>query len=450
MFFLLLLFFEGAIGLTYQLLFLRQLSPAVGSSNEVTGWIIGVFLGALSLGYKRGGQTSSAPLHQLGINLLLCAAIAGVAGSSWFIHLFFEAGTVLLPSRIMSLALYCALFVAPVAYMMGQSLPLLLQCNLRGRTVAEQGGNALSLSTIGSMAGAIIPTSLLAPWVGATNTLLINTALSIAIGCYLLQWKRKHIGLLCVALLSQAALLFPYYGFPELKFTSTAHSDIYLIEENEERMMYANGLVMSSQTPAGKNTAAYISSFQQTLQWQNIQQKDVLVLGAGGFMAHTENVGKNRFTYVDIDQALVEWATRHFKLDVTEVERIVHDDARSFLLQSKAQGWPVIFMDTFGSRFAMPEHLMTSEFFALVREKLSDNGVFIVNAILDPQFDTEFDRRFHETLSKEFPYCHVSQVTQDPGQANVMYTCFKRTRSGSYRDDRHTISKDVWRARNSS
>lgn len=449
MFFLLLLFFEGAIGLTYQLLFLRQLSPAVGSSNEVTGWIIGIFLGALSLGYKRGGQSSNSPLHQLGLNLLICAAIAGVAGASWFIHLFFEAGTTLYPSRITILALYCVLFVAPVAYLMGQSLPLLLQCNLKGCTVAEQGGNALSLSTIGSMAGAIIPTSLLAPWIGATNTLLVNTTLSVAIGCYLLQWRQRHVALLGLALFSQAALLFPYYGLPALKFTSTAHSDIYLLEEGGERMMYANGLVMSSQTPAGKNTAAYISSFQQTLQWQNVQRKDVLVLGAGGFMAHTENVGKNMFTYVDIDASLVAWATEHFNLNPDEVKSIVHDDARSFLLQSQDQQWPVIFMDTFGSRFAMPEHLMTAEFFALVRQKLSKDGIFVVNAILDPQFDTAFDQRFHTSITQEFPYCHVNQVTQDPQLSNVMYTCFNRSRSSAYRDDQHTISKDVWRARNS-
>lgn len=49
----LILFIEGLVSLSYQMLYIRQISPIVGSSVDVISWIIGIFLIALAIGYKK-------------------------------------------------------------------------------------------------------------------------------------------------------------------------------------------------------------------------------------------------------------------------------------------------------------------------------------------------------------------------------------------------------------
>lgn len=51
------LFIEGLVSLSYQMLYIRQIGPIVGNSVDVISWIIGIFLIALAIGYKHGEIT---------------------------------------------------------------------------------------------------------------------------------------------------------------------------------------------------------------------------------------------------------------------------------------------------------------------------------------------------------------------------------------------------------
>lgn len=441
------LFFEGFIGLTYQLLIFRQLTPAVGRSDYVTAWVIGFFLGALSIGYKMGGRPVSDPIKKLASNLAFSSILAGFFMATPFIGVFFEVFSDIGIPRTISLIIYCAFVVAPIAYPIGQSLPLLLQQTQWGKAASERGGNALFLSTLGSMAGAIIPVTFLYTTIGASLTLSLTVGLTILITSFVLFKDKKRY--IILGILSVFVSLFNYLASANGMFTSTAYSDIYLIKTKDEKLMYANGLVMSSQTHTGQNTASYIRHFQQKLKQENITDQNILVLGAGGFMAHTENEGGNHFTYVDIDKDLVEWASNYFHFDPTSAT-VKYGDARSFLLSQENKEWPVILMDVFGSRFAMPEHLMTVEFFELASEKLTSDGILAINVVADPQYDTEYSSRLHSTITSVFPVCHIAPATHHPTVANISYWCFnkfaKKEKPEVYRDDKNSISKDVWKA----
>jgi spermidine synthase len=440
-----LLFIEGFIGLTYQIFFFRQLTPQVGSSSMVDAWTIGAFLGALSLGYFAGGKKADEPLSKFGRNLLITAIVGGVGMSSPFMSLYFSAVS---PSLgiMPGLVLYALLVVTPIAYLMGQSLPLLMQVSKWGRTDAEKGGNALSLSTIGSMAGAIVPITFLAPAIGATATLLLNTSLAITVGLFLYRKKKRAwFILLPISIFAQMFLLFPYWGLSDGKFTSTAYSDIFIIhEKNGGRMMFANGLIMSSQDKAGINTTAYIDHFQSTVSRLELQNKNILVLGSGGFMAHSKNPGNNNFTYVDIDSELADWATEHF-LFKEELVNVVVDDARRYLINSEDLTWDVILVDTYGSRYSVPEHLITIEFFNLLRSKLKRNGLFMMNSIQDPIFKSKYSRNIYNTVHHAFDYCHVVHVSPSIKISNVHYTCFNEEDTNAiYQDDKHNASFEIW------
>lgn len=418
----------------------------VGGSSDVSAVIIGMFLGGMSIGYRVGGQQVDNPIKRFGNNLLLCGFIGGIGLSSVTLEVFFQTSLQFGNSRSWTLALYATTVIAPVAFFIGQSLPLLLQKIQNGDTTAERGGNALSVSTIGSLAGAIVPVIFFMPHIGATLSLALICTICLILGGIL---TRKALSLAIYSLGLLVALL-PYFApiVPHSKnFTSTAYADIYLIDNGDGLLMHANGLDMSTQDYKGNNSSAYLASFHHSLKQQEVKDKQILVLGAGGFMAHVNAPGNNHFTYVDIDSALARWAEKHFHFDQSTA-KVVVDDARSYLLGQPDHQWPVIFMDTFGSRYAMPEHLMTVEFFQLVEQKLTNDGLLYINAVIDPQFDTDFSRRFHATLQYAFPYCQVVQVTDGGKVANVNYLCFPGRKSDKiYRDDKHSVSADVWQAR---
>jgi spermidine synthase len=438
---------EGFIGLSYQLLFFRQLTPHVGMSSTITGWIIGVFLGALSLGYKFGGRRRDNPLQAFGFNLVVCALIAGVSLSTPFLYLYFEA----LPSligRMPALIIYCFISIGPVAFLMGQALPLLMQVETFGSSTSEKGGNALFLSTLGSMAGAIIPMTFLAPYTGVT--LILSGMLWLAGITGIIFYRKSHqvrAGFFVLALiLVQLITVAPHLIFPK-GYTTTAHSDIHLLETETERLMMANGLTMSAQDLNGTNASNYIDTFQETLARLSIQNQDVVVLGAGGFMAHRNAPGNNEFIYVDIDPALQDWSEKYFGLKSDGVTT-VDNDARSFIIGQPDKSLSVVFMDTYSTAYDAPEHLMTAEYFSLVKSKLQSNGVIIINTLLDPLFRDDFSKRFYNTIQSVFPYCQVHQNNGLSTISNVQFTCVKEdVANGIYRDSKNTIGKDIWETR---
>lgn len=445
-----LLFMEGFIGLTYQLLFFRQLTPAVGSSSGVDAWIIGIFLGALSVGYFTGGKAHPHPLEKLGRNLIATAIVGGILMSSAVIDTYFQTIVSAGVSRLVALVAYTLIAVAPIAFFMGQALPLIMQRKTIGKSAAEQGGNAFALSTVGSMAGAILPITLLTPVVGATLTLAANTVVASLIGLYLI--RKKPLYHIAVSLffigVAHAVLLSPYWALPKGQFTSSIYADIYLLESEyqgeKETILYANGSAMSTQDMEGNNNSSYIDAFQDKVASLGIEQQEILVLGAGGFMAHMHNPGNNRFTYVDIDGELKAWAEKYFNFD-PETANVVIEDARAYMLSQSDDSIPVLFMDVFSAQFDSPEHLMTQEFFQLIRQKLQPNGVMIFNAIQSSTFDSRMSQALHNTVQSVFNFCHIRQVSPGKGRANLLYTCFNVKEDVLlYTDDKNTISKDAW------
>jgi len=59
-------------------------------------------------------------------------------------------------------------------------------------------------------------------------------------------------------------------------------------------------------------------------------------------------------------------------------------DARVFLRQTREKKYDVIFTDVFGTDQAPPFHLTTTEFYSLLRNNLSEDGVLILNIIGKP------------------------------------------------------------------
>jgi predicted O-methyltransferase YrrM len=75
---------------------------------------------------------------------------------------------------------------------------------------------------------------------------------------------------------------------------------------------------------------------------------------------------------VEIDKDVVELAKKHFKFTETARLRTVVSDGRSFLMRDR-DTWDIILIDAYRGPF-VPFHLLTKEFYNLVKSRLSPGG----------------------------------------------------------------------------
>jgi spermidine synthase len=82
-------------------------------------------------------------------------------------------------------------------------------------------------------------------------------------------------------------------------------------------------------------------------------------------------------TCVELDPAVVELARKYFGVRSEDRFEIAVADGRSYLLKSK-QTWDVIMIDAYRGPF-VPFHLLTEEFFRVVKSKLKPGGAVVQN-----------------------------------------------------------------------
>jgi spermidine synthase len=80
---------------------------------------------------------------------------------------------------------------------------------------------------------------------------------------------------------------------------------------------------------------------------------------------------------VEIDKAVVDLAKKYFKFEESASLRAVVADGRSFLMRDDDK-WDVILIDAYRGPF-VPFHLLTKEFYALVKSRLAPGGVVVQN-----------------------------------------------------------------------
>lgn len=82
-------------------------------------------------------------------------------------------------------------------------------------------------------------------------------------------------------------------------------------------------------------------------------------------------------TCVELDPAVAELAKKHFGVRQEDKFRIAIADGRNYIVKSK-ETWNVIMIDAYRGPF-VPFHLLTEEFYKVVKSKLKPGGVVVQN-----------------------------------------------------------------------
>lgn len=108
--------------------------------------------------------------------------------------------------------------------------------------------------------------------------------------------------------------------------------------------------------------------------------KDVLMIGLGGGTVpkYIRKYYKDmKITNVDFDEKIPEIANKYFNLKPDARMKTISEDGRRFIMKSKKK-WDIIFLDAYRGGY-IPFHLLTKEFFIIIRDHLKNQGVVVSN-----------------------------------------------------------------------
>lgn len=398
----------------------RLYAPYFGNSIYVWGSMISVVMLALAAGYSLGGwiadgRETDAVLYWI------------VLGSGVYqLLIVFVERTVLLKLWQMGdftgPSLATIIIFAPPMAALAMTSPFVIKLLARAGHVGITVGRVFALSTAGSIAGVLGTSFYSVPRFGSRMTLEILCGASIFVGAGGLMVRRKS----AVLLVLPAALLFvvPAPKPPATLIWSgeSAYNRILVLEDKGKRWLVLNDprFAQTVEMVGGGSSGFYLDEF--ALGPVIVRAKKLLVLGmgAGGSIQATRAVAPEiEIDTVEIDPEVVRVAGDFFGVPKNDPKLQVHiADARPWLAGSAENNkFDLVHIDLFQGGPYVPFYLTTVEFFQLVRSRMTEDGVLMVN-VYDESVKHELLEAMGATLRAVFP--SVEKLST-PGGNHILF-----------------------------
>ena len=453
----LILLLEGLASSGLQMITIRQTVPFVGSSVLTTSIVISCFLGALALGYYWGGKQSNTNyVKVLATNLVISIGLFGMGLSYLFVSFFFKTiseitiGFAPLHSPLVHLTAFCLLVMSPLVFFLAQTVPLLLHTSKSEHTKSEAAGNATAVSTIGNVVGCLFTSLFLMFYFGVGTSIFINCL--VLTGCLFLISGWRLSPLSKVAIPTAFGFLFASHilniGIANQLFeTTTPYSNLNIQNVDKGKMLVINRSSASYIGTEDKSGWPYIELMKDYFEADaNMNGKDVLVLGAGGFTLSAASAMGANFTYIDVDEELKTIAEDKFLMEPVKGKFIVAD-ARNYLL-TNSKKWDYIVVDLYSNAATIPMHTATSEFFQLVQSRLTASGKSILNIAANPHLSDDYSRNMDYTVRSSFDGCITDITSFENRLVNILYFCSPKQENFAkirYSDDTTRVAVDGYR-----
>lgn len=407
---------SAACGLVVEIVAGRIIAPYLGMSLYTWTAVIAVVLAGFSLGNWIGGRLAELPPARAAAATAWSFALAALTALAILPLLRLLVGPILaldLPAVPTILILTTTLFFAPSVFV-GIPSPVLTKLAIDeeryhlGRLI----GLFYATGAVGSIAGTLAAGYLFISWLGSTATIL-TTAVVYAILAAVVAWDariRSHAkpssvrstalksGAAAGALAITLAAGYDLQAFTPNCGTESNYYCIRVVDADETFGTTARVLVLDHlghginlRDHPATLVSAYVE-LQDRLVAEHLGSRDAafsaFFIGGGAFTlprAWLARFPNARLVVAEIDPAVTEVAHESFWLPTDPRLDIRPKDARRALLADEAdKHFDVIVGDAFHD-IAVPPHLVTSEFYGLVRERLTANGLYVMNVVDDPQ-----------------------------------------------------------------
>lgn len=200
--------------------------------------------------------------------------------------------------------------------------------------------------------------------------------------------------------------------------TYSHYHHIQVIDEGGYRTLSFNGsheTRMSLADPL-QGHFEYTEYFHMPWLW-NHDIRRVLMIGLGG--GSTQRSYQHFYTNVmvdtvEVDPAVIDVAKKYFGVTETPRHKINNSDGRVFL-RRVSTNYDVVIMDAYTTgRYgsSIPPHLVTKEFYKLVEEHLTTNGVLAYNVIGQTSgYRASFVGAMYRTMKEVFPQVYMFPAT---------------------------------------
>lgn len=415
----------GAAALIVELVGARVLSPYYGSSIYCWSAQITVTLASLAVGYHLGGRWADR-----GASLTLFARLVTWSAAGAALVPVMRApvltATTGLGVELGALTSALALF-APSLVLLGAVGPVAVKLLTQGlANVGRGAGDVYSVSTVGSVLGAILAGFALIPHVPVSKILFGTATVLLLLGALGTWLAGRKIPLPQLAAAAAAAL----YGFwPRTEVATnmlvnrdSAYGQIKVLDFGDKRYLLVNG---TTQSLANLSDLETDSQYSHSMEWAALQRpaaRNALVIGIGaGLLPKAlERHYPLVVDSVDIDPAIVDTARQYF--DFHPKGRIAVGDGRLFV-KNADKAYDLVFVDAFGTE-TPPYHLFTVESFHDISGAMAPGALLAVNLVSKVHGDDAPWLSAARTLHAVFPNVKMflaSDAVHDLG--NVLFFC---------------------------
>ncbi len=437
-------FFSGMTTLAAEFGASRLLQMRFSSINLVWATIIGLILVYLAVGYAIGGRWADRSPHARTMYMIMAwggftlglvpfvaqPVLVAAATASDQLNLGIMAGAFLGTLILFSIPVTLLAMISPFA----------IRISLADGDAAHAGdvaGRLYSVSTIGSVLGAFLPSLLLFPLIGTSRTILafgIGTLLIALIG--LVQaggWRRAIPFLLMLAALAVIIVFGDFHvkDTPgQVYETESDYNYIEVIQRGETTYLRLNdGQGVHSQYHPSE--LFYGGPWEQFLVGPlfnpppydaQSQVRRIAIIGlAAGTTARqaTAVYGAIPIDGYEIDPKIVAVGREYFGMTMPNLN--VHVTDGRWGLEHSPYKYDIIAVDAYRPTY-IPPNLTTREFFQICAEHLTDTGVLVVNIGRAPG-DRRLINDLGATILAVLPSAHVMDI---PNTFNSMLFATKQ------------------------
>lgn len=403
-------FVTGAIVMSFEMLGSRYLNPYFGSGIYTWAALISTVLAALTAGYFLGGWLADRTASPTVLGLMVLAASLYLVVLPGFSDAVLDyvladiddvrAGSLVASFAILFLPVTLLGIFSPFA------IRLMLRSPHRSGTVS---GTVYGVSTAGSIVGTLGTTFFLIPMIGTKAITHSLGAAGIICGLALLalayaERRRVYAAVMLAGLIAAGALAGTASGAraeslvdesiraamlkrPDgrIAHIESEYNDIFVNKRRDE-------LTMSFQLKGWDYTESVTNlrdpddlplryaQVMTTAVLYPAEPKKVLMIGLGGGSISTylgRFMPETAIDTIEIDRRVIEAAKKYFGLRAGDRMRYLDGDGRVFLNRSK-DAYDLILVDAYHGGY-VPFHLLTKEFYTLVKARLAPGGAAAFN-----------------------------------------------------------------------
>lgn len=437
-------FASGMTTLAAELAAGRLIGNVFGTSNLVWASIIGLILIYLTLGYFLGGKwadadpTPRAMYRVLAWGAFTIALVPYVAGP---VLKYAATAFDVLNAGIMagSFIAVLILFSVPIT-LLGTISPFAIRLAVEDtESAGKVSGQIYAISTLGSFIGTFLPTLVTIPTLGTRLTFMV-------FGLFLL-----FVALAGLGRFASRAEMFKFLWMPvALAITAALFTNQALkasaeqIYETESAYNYIqvrneNGYtVLKLNDGQGVHSIYHPEIMQYNGPWEefsvgpyfyanrkpgDIQRMAIIGLAAGTAARQATAIyGEIPIDGFELDEKIVEVGKEYFGLNLPNLNVYIGDGRLN--LERSPYKYDIIAVDAYRPPY-IPPHMTTREFFHIIANHLTDDGVLTINVGSVPG-DRRLINGLATTMSTQFASIHIMDI---PGTLNTMIFATKQPTS---------------------